>query len=149
MNKKIMVFCLAVLALVVLSGCSEFPISCEPQQEFCASKGMSYKCGNHKGKTFWCKDHHGNKIPYTLEEFNNFNINKYHIREYHYHKHEEHPKIEHHHDKKKSCQKEMYLDDEKYPACKNWCNNEGYDGEYSYEYMCHYNCARERTVCTT
>lgn len=149
MNKKIMVLCLALLSIVVLSGCSEFPVStCKPQGDFCASEGMTYKCGDYSGTTFWCKDHHGNKIPYTLEEFNYYNLHKHHNHEHH-HAHKEHTKVEHHHTKKKSCKKEMYLDDTKYPACNKWCNKEGKSDEgHSYVYLCHHNCARERTVCT-
>lgn len=76
MVKKKILIMLALISLVVLVGCSKFPNSCELQEDFCASKGMTYKCGDWKHTTFWCTDDCNNKIPYTLEDLNNYTRNK-------------------------------------------------------------------------
>lgn len=74
-NKIVFIICLCMVFLVI-GGCSNynggFPRSCEPQEEFCNSKGMNYQCGNHKYNTFWCIDKCNNKVAFTLEEFNKF-----------------------------------------------------------------------------
>ena len=166
MNKKIMIVCLALLSLFVLSGCKGEPkILVEGEVQMVTSD--SVKINN---QVYDLCDRDEDKVSVgdyisILSGIGAWDCDSNLLEvipkhEYHHHKHKEHHKtdevivivektiIKDHTHKKGKCQKEMYLDDTKYPACKNWCNNEGYDGKYSYEYMCHHNCARERTVCT-
>jgi len=66
---------IGLLMLIILVGCesTKFPSECEPQECFCSNKGMKYNCGDHKYETFWCENSCGEKVAFSLEEFEKFN----------------------------------------------------------------------------
>ncbi len=49
------------------------------------------------------------------------------------------------------CVQKKVIDDERHPACKEWCNEEGtynvISRSYSYDYMCDNNCRSTKIVC--
>lgn len=74
---KKMLIVIGILGLIMLVGCnSGFPLTSNLQNDFCASKGMKYKSGDHKYKTFWCSNCNGEKIAFTLEELENYNCKR-------------------------------------------------------------------------
>ncbi len=162
MNKKIMVLCLGLLSLVVLSGCNANGTA----QKYCLSKGYSgSKWINDWGTNmdFYCTKEVRSE---TISDFEYDNIKECGERQCpkpeYQHKHKEHPKrdevvvivektiVKEHtlFDDLPLCFKQEVLDDSKYPACKEWCNEDGTSKRgHSYTYLCFHNCKSEKLVC--